>query len=121
MPKVAIKIEDASSLPEIVSAVRRLTGMSVADIRDRIREGRAILEYPLFYNDHDEKARRLRSLVSQIPPLGARLRIYELEEDQSLGGSLDDSAYEITPETLMNVLDDHDRAVERRDEVDANE
>jgi hypothetical protein len=121
MPKVAIKIEDASRLPEIISVVRRATEMSVSDIRDRILGGRAVLEYLLFYNDHDEKARRLRSLVSQLPPLGARLRIYELEENQSLPDSPDDSAYEITPETLLNILGEHDRAVARRDEVDANE
>jgi len=95
--------------------------MGISDIRERIRKGMPIFEYPLFYNDHDEKAREIRDLIASIASLNSRLRVYELDDDETFETCSNTLSCEISPEILINMLDEHDKAVERRAEVPDNE
>jgi hypothetical protein len=121
MSKIAIKVEITEPRSEVLAAVRKATGMGFSDIRERILGGRPVVEYVLYYNDHDEKAQRLRDLLAQLAPLGVRPRIYELEEGRSLEELPDPAIYEVTTEFLVGLLDDYDYDMEHRDEVHPNE
>ena len=112
MSKIAVVADGSEARAKVVGLVHEVTGQSVATIASSIRHGLPIAEYLLFEDDHGEVATRLRRLSAGLPRAGVPVRVYELDESESLGSLRDRSAAEISVETLNAILDQHERELE---------
>jgi len=114
MSKIVVKVENMTRLGDVMPAIRKITGLGISDAKQRIESGRPLVEYTLFYNDHDEIAQRLRELMTELPQVGAKLRLFELEEGEEFESIPDASAYEISSDDLENILALHERELDRQ-------
>ena len=121
MPKIVVKVENVTRLADVMPTIRKITGLGISEAKQRIESGRPLIEFLLYYNDHDEIARRLRELLTAIPQLGARLRLFELDEGEEFGALPNASAYEISSGVLKNILLRHERELERWLNTDEDE
>jgi hypothetical protein len=111
MSKVVISL-DTEVPNNVLMDIRRTTDLSLAEIRQSISSGQPFAEFPLFYNDHDEVAQKLRSLVSVLTSNSVTASFFELEEDEELTSDNRDLT-EISSTTLLNILEAHDSGIER--------
>jgi hypothetical protein len=121
MSKIVVKVENVTRLVDIMPAIRKITGLGISEVRQCIESGQPLVEFLLYYNDHDEIARRLRGLMTALPQLGARLRLFEIDEGEEFGALPNASAYEISSDVLKNILLLHERELERRLNIDEDE
>ena len=70
----------------------------------RISSGTPVIESILFTNDYPEVAARLRELIEQLPATGAEVRWFELDADEHFAPDGDLTKWEISPETLLDIL-----------------
>jgi hypothetical protein len=113
MSKIVVKVENVTRLVDVMPAIRKITGLGISEAKQRIESGRPLVEYALFYNDHDEIAGRLRELMSELPRHGAKLRLFDLKEDEEFESTPNASKYEISSDTLENILLRHEEGLER--------
>jgi hypothetical protein len=111
--KIVVKVESVTRLVDVMPAIRKITGLGISEVKQRIESGRPLVEYALFYNDHDEIAGPLRELMTELPRHGAKLRLFELKEDEEFESMPNASKYEISPDDLENILLRHERELER--------
>jgi hypothetical protein len=116
MSKIVVKVENVARLVDVMPAIRKITGLGISEAKRRIESGQPLVECMLFYNDHDEIARRLRGLMTALPQFGARLRLFELAEGEEFESLPNASAYEISYDDLENILSLHERELERQQE-----
>src|SRR5262245_30372938 len=121
MSKIVVKVEGVTRLGDVMPAIRKITGLGISDVKQRIESGRPLIEYALFYNDHDEIARRLRELMTELPQHGAGLRLLELDEGEEFEALPNASVYEISSDDLENILSLHERELERQMNADEGE
>src|SRR5262245_14292978 len=121
MSKIVVKVENVTRLADVIPSIRKITGLGISDAKQRIESGRHLVEYALFYNDHDEIAGRLRELMTEIPRHGAKLRLFELKEEEEFESMPNASKYEISSEDLENILLMHERGLERFMDEDDDE
>lgn len=106
MSKIAIVIAAAPNPAPTLAALRRLLpDTSLAEFRERLSAGAPIVEEKLFGNDYPEVAERILGLMEALPDTGAELRYFELEPDEDFDAAADLTLWEITPETVRNILD----------------
>jgi hypothetical protein len=96
---IVMIVDDGGKSNEAIRLLKKTTDLGIGEIVTRLKERRPILEYPLFFNDHEEVAERLRDLVSNLPRLGVSFRLFELHEDV---------AFALSPEGLRNILEMHE-------------
>jgi hypothetical protein len=111
MSKVVVSL-DAKVPNNALMDIRRVTDLSLAEIRQSIGSGQPFAEFPLFYSDHDEVSQKLRSLVSILTSNSVTASFFELEEDEELNSDNRDLT-EISSATLSNILEAHDSGIER--------
>jgi hypothetical protein len=111
MSKIVVKVENVPRLADIMPAIRKITGLGISDAKRRIESGRPLIEYALFYNDHDEIAGRLRQLMTELPRHGAKLRLFELKEEEEFESLPNASKYEISSDGLENILLRHEEGL----------
>jgi len=116
-----VKVENVTRLLDIMATIRKITGLGISEAKQRIESGQPLVEFHLYYNDHDEIARRLRELMTAIPQLGARLRLFELDEGEEFEALPNASAYEISSDALKNIPLLHERELERWLNTDEDE
>lgn len=111
MSRIAIVVQDVLGprKPDAIARLRAHTGLGIAALDQRLRNGQPVVVELLFRNDHGEVASRLRSMVRDLPLLGAKLRLFELSED----GGEPTPDQEITADVLLNILDSHDEGLRR--------
>lgn len=114
MSKIAVRVEDITDKTAVLSKLRHITGLGLGDLNQRLYAPVALVEYELFNNDHEEVAARLDQLMTEIPPTGATLRLYELPPEATFETYDNVATHEITVEILRNILQE----AERLDEED---
>jgi hypothetical protein len=87
----------------ILTRLRAITGQGLGKINRCLTSGEPILQVALFRNDHEEVAARLREMLSAIPTVGARLRLFEIAPYEEPGPQM--FQHEISREILKNILD----------------
>lgn len=112
--KIVVKVENVTRLVDVMPAIRKITGLGISEAKQRIESGQPLVEYALFYNDHDEIADRLRELMTELPRHGAKLRLFELKEEEEFESMPNASKYEISSDNLENILLMHERGLERQ-------
>src|SRR5262245_25041391 len=118
MSKIVVKVENVTRLVDVMPAIRKITGLGISEAKQRIESGRPLVEYALFYNDHVGIVGRLRELMSELPRHGAKLRLFDLKEDEVFESMPNASKYEISSDVLENALLTHERELERQMNVD---
>lgn len=119
MSKIAVVVEKPQVTAPIVALIRPITGRSAAEIDRDLRAGRPVCEYVLFLNDHDEVAATLLRLTGELSSAGAAVRVFELDDAESLADLGGSTTAEISLEILRSILDTHDREVERQQALSA--
>ena len=112
--KIVVKVENVTRLVDVMPAIRKITGLGISEAKQRIESGQPLVEYALFYNGHDEIAGRLRELMTELPRHGAKLRLFELKEEEEFESMPNASKYEISSDNLENILLMHERGLERQ-------
>jgi hypothetical protein len=106
MSKIAIVVTGAPDPARTIAALRRVAPtISGADMKHRIAVGAPVIESLLFENDYPDVANRLREAVNELPRTGAALRLFELAPDEEFDPAADVTRWEISTETLLNILD----------------
>jgi hypothetical protein len=114
MSKIIVKVETVTRLADVMPVIRKITGLGISEAKQRIESGRPLVEYALFYNDHDEIAQLLRELMTELPQVGVKLRLFDLDEGEEFDSLPNASAYEISSDVLENILSLHERGLERQ-------
>lgn len=105
MSKIDIVITKAPQLAKTLAVLRRVSPQeSVAELSRRVEVGSPVVEYVLFENDHLDVADRLRFLLRELPATGAAIRIFELRDNELFDANANLSAWEISGDTLSNIL-----------------
>lgn len=105
MSTIAIVVTKTSDWVKTAAVLRRVApGTSVTELKQRMESGEPVVAAPLFGNDYPEVAERLRTLVRDLPLAGAELRFFELEPGEKFDSRADLVRWEITSDTLLNIL-----------------
>jgi|SRR5215510_11083775 len=106
MSKIAIVVTKTPDPMRTIAVLRRAAPeSSMADLKQRLASRAPVIESVLFENDYPQVADRLRELVRELPKTGADVRLFELNPGEDFDPDADLSKWEITPETLLNILD----------------
>ena len=116
MSKIVITLENVAETSKAAFFVHKVVGTSLGKVRHQLQTGAPIAEYILFYNDHDEVAAKLRKLVEELPQYGLG-RFYELAENEESSGLVLSDPRELAPGTVLTILDQHDREIERQSNI----
>jgi hypothetical protein len=111
MPKIVVVVRDANRKSDLISCIRRLTGLGVSAITDALVGKKPLGQWILFGNNHDEIARILRGLQDIAVNGHGVFSYFELQDDE-LFDQQASQRLEISPAILSNLLNAYD--VERR-------
>lgn len=103
MSQIAIKINQSVINNSTLLALKNVTGQSLSQVNEHIRNGSPVFQVLLFGNDHDEVAGTLLKIVSTLQTGQVEFVVYELEEDEIP----DEAKHQndiISVETLKNIL-----------------
>jgi len=113
MSTIAICIDESAVPPTTIIKLQRLTGHSLNDIRDRIRQRRPIFEREIFDAQYVEHASKIRAIVDCLDGASIPNRIYELPEGETMETHPHVSQCQIAIEVLKNILDQADLEADR--------
>lgn len=112
--RIVMMSDETSRASEIAAIVHRVLGEPLGRVRSSVVRGAPFAAVPIYQNDHDERAEQLRQLITAFAAAQLVVRYFELMP----GDSPDDpdvrALAELTGEEVMNVLDRHEEAHERR-------
>lgn len=110
--KIIVKLDTPEPNAELISLLRKITGLGIAEIKNRIINGEPVAEYVLFSNDQPEVERSLVSLITQTSSKN-RLKLYDIGENESWEDNEDISKKEITSDMLLNYFKERKLEIER--------
>ena len=113
MSKIIVKINNKGNINKILKDLKNITGLGISEIKKNIENHKEFVAYKLFYNDHNEIAEKLIKLINILSSQEMHYNIYELDTSEQLNIENAD-LYEIDAQTLLNILDEFDREVERQ-------
>ena len=112
-----IKIESDENIPKYISLIRKYDKyLSIADIRSRIFNNDYVVDYD-FYSSYDvcddlndiDRGELFRQLLDNLMSVGAKLTIYDDDEEISL--EFLDNCFQMYKEIEQEVLLDMEREV----------
>jgi hypothetical protein len=107
MSKIVITEARERADAAVIHTLRQATRLSISEVQARMRSGKPICEATLFMNDHEEKARQIRDLISAHAEGRLNLRFYELLPDEEFA-SCSPEQCEISAQVLRSILDGHE-------------
>jgi hypothetical protein len=113
MSKIVVFVDnsvDNSSLMDI----KRLTNLPLSEVRQKISVEQPLVEYPLFYNNHEEVAQILRGLIHTFSSHSINARFFEIEEEENILEMENKSLFQIPSDIVLNILDSADRELVRQ-------
>ena len=90
-----------------VASARRITGASLSVVRAQLQAGQPFWEAPLFGNDHENQAAKLRALADEAAAHRVPLEVYELEPEETFD-TCPKADCRISVEIMKNILDESD-------------
>lgn len=110
MTKVAIAAASETENLKAAQVIHEMTGLSLSSAISRLKRGSLGIFYSaeLFLNDHIEKDREIRTLVSRLQQLDVELFIAELPENLSwkeVGDVKNLHKYRVSAHELVDLLD----------------
>jgi hypothetical protein len=110
MSKIIVTIDSAIS-NNVLMDLKRVTDLSLAEIRQSIGSGRPLINFFLFNNDHDEIAQKLRSLISVLSSNSIESSLFELRDNEELD-SINKDRRRVPPEGILRLLAQRERDME---------
>jgi hypothetical protein len=114
MTKIVVLLNDqidSSSLMEI----KRLTNLGLGDIRQRVASGHPIVEYKMYNNDYENTFQTLRNLVETFSRHSINSRFFQVsDEDANILEMNNRDLYEVSPDTVNNLMESYEREVSRQ-------
>lgn len=106
MSKISISSEVSVKNNKFAFLVKKITNLALKSVVDRLNEGKRGVFYccELYLNDHNDKDREIREILSKAKELGVRLFIMEISHRQSWGDVLDFDKYRISESELLDIL-----------------
>ena len=94
----------------LVQALKNVTGLAIAEVRDRLERGRDahLVRVELYLNDHVDVASSLRQLLAVLRQHGMAAFILEILDDESWEDPMDRGRSQMSEETLLHLLDEAD-------------
>jgi len=115
MPKIIVVVREVRRKPDLISHIRRATGLTVSGIVASLGGDRPLGQWSLFGNDHDQVATCLRELLAVEKSGEGVLEFYELQDNENFNTQTS-LRLEIAPKTLNNILDAHETQRRKLDE-----
>lgn len=115
MSKVVVLVRDLGpNRTQALSVIRRLTGLPLSEIIQRVQRRIPLVERVLFYRDHPDVARELTSLSRELPALGADLDLFEIPEAEEYSSAGEVAYFRLDAQVLANILAAHDKELRRQ-------
>lgn len=114
MSKISIVILEKLSNEQLGALKQILPDKSLMEIKKNCSERSPVFEARLFYNDHDELATKLKSIITLTENEKINYKIYELDDEEDFNKIASKEIFEISAVTLGNILDNFDRERERQ-------
>ncbi len=92
---------------KVLLDLKKITGVSLVSLEKCWSAHKPIVDYAMFYNDHDEVSKKLREVISLLKEENIKFSIYELDEDMEYVQNSETELDKIDEETLINILDSH--------------
>ncbi len=107
MSKIVLVANSTDDL-SFLSKVRKITGISVGDLRAKLSSQQPFYEALLFGNDHQEQADILKKIADEANILGIYLNVYEIEPQENFATCIKKEC-EINIEIMNNILNEWER------------
>jgi hypothetical protein len=113
MSKIVVFVDGSIDNASLMD-VKRITSLSLSEIRQKISTEQPLVEYPLFYNNHEEVAEVLRGLISTFSSRSINARFFEVREEENVLEMDNRNLFQIPSQTVLNILNSADRELERQ-------
>jgi len=96
--------------PNLVYALKKATGLGIAEVKERLSQGRAahLFRAELYLNDHVEVDSKIREILAILKKHGVAAHILEILYDESWDDPIDPDLSLISEDVLLNMLDEAD-------------
>jgi hypothetical protein len=114
MTKIVVLLDDqvdSSSLMDI----KRLTNLGLSDIRERVASGQPLVEYQMYNNDYENTFQTLRSLIEILSRHSINSKFFQIsDENPDILEMNNRDLYEVSPDTVNNLMKSYEREVSRQ-------
>jgi hypothetical protein len=89
---------------------KRVTSVSLGDIRKRVESGHPLVEYKMFNNDYENTFRTLRSLIETLSRHSINSKFFQVsDENANILEMNDRDLYEVSSDTVNNLMKSYGR------------
>jgi hypothetical protein len=114
MTKVVVLLNDqvdSSSLMDI----KRLTNLSLSDIKRRIATRHPLVEYEMYSNDYENTFQTLRNLIETFSQHSINSKFFQFsDEDVNILEVNNKDLFEVSPDAVNNLMESYEREVLRQ-------
>jgi hypothetical protein len=100
--------------PTALMTLKRITELSLSEIRHKILTELPLAEYHLFNNNHDEIDRILRELIDTCDRHSIEADFFEVRENENILEIENKYIFQVSPKIVLNILDAADRELLRQ-------
>jgi hypothetical protein len=99
----------------LLTDIRRITNLSLGDIKQRVASGHPLFEYKMYNNDYENTFQTLRSLIETLSRHSINSRFFQIsDEDANILEMNNKDLYEVSPDTVTNLMNSYEREVSRQ-------
>lgn len=108
MSKISISVEKPCNNIEAAKLLHKSIGIPLVSAKKKLEKGKTGVFYTteLFLNDHKQKDKEIRAIISGLEALAIKPFIMEIAYDESWSDVDDMDKVRISVQELMNTLDD---------------
>ncbi len=106
--KILIKVNTQQPEAELISIIKKLTGLGLSEIKKLILANKPIAEYVLFNNDQQEIEHKLEEFVKQSD----KLIFYDIQENENLENLENLSSYEVSSKMIVDYFEERKKDLE---------
>jgi hypothetical protein len=110
MSKIVVTIDSTVS-NSVLMDLKRVTDLSLTEIRQSVGSGQPLVNFLLFNNDHDEISQKLRGLISVLSSNSVESSLFELRDNEDLD-SVNRDRRRVPPEGILRLLAQRERDME---------
>lgn len=110
--KIIVKVNTDKPNANLLTLIRKATGLGISEIKNRIIDNEPIAEYILFNNDQSDIEESLIELINQTSTLKEQLLFYDIQVNERLDDFDDISKYQITTKMLLNYFQERKSDIE---------
>jgi hypothetical protein len=95
--------------------IKRITNLGLDDIKQRVASGHPLVEYKMYNNDYENTFQTLRNLMETFSRHSINSRFFQVsDEDANIFEMNNRDLYEVSPDTVNNLMESYEREVSRQ-------